>query len=379
MKWIASVAFATSVLFTGCGQDTNEACAYGVQQDLDTGNFQGVIDQLGDGSTCGGEYTQDEASINLAAAYIGTAGLTMGNLLGSVLDSNSSDAMTSFMTSFASAATSKGLSSLDKAGNLYEGVFGAAACDGNESGLAADACFYNGLVVLTQSVGTLTAVLGDSLEFLTTPPDTGSVDDVNGNGTADGLEVTACAIAEASTPAATTQTCTPVEGNVTYRDDQNLTFTDVSSGYEGNYTLRKFVVLADGNISHPDQNYTKLINFLAIIPSPATTSGSCDIDFTPCSVENSTDCFPCPVVIDGNTSTVTSDLLDIINDPTSLDALAAYLPSDDNGTDANITGDLLTSIEDAAAQAVADGLSTATVVADGNVTEEELAAYLLTL
>ena len=362
MKWIASVAFAASVLFTGCGQDTNEACAYGVQQDLDTGNFQGVIDQLGDGSTCGGEYTQDEASINLAAAYIGTAGLTMSNLLGSVLDSNSSDAMTSFMTSFASAATSQGLSSLDKANKLYEGVFGAAACDGNETGLSADACFYNGLVVLTQSVGTLTAVLGDSVDYLTTPPAPGSIDDVNDNGTADELEVTACAIAEANVTAPAT-CATPT--SIAYDDiNTSVVFTDPVSTNTVTLVEREFTV-TDLNGTHGNQNYTKLINTTALIPSPVTTSGSCEIDYTPCADENLTTCFPCPVVIDGNTSTVSSDLLDIINDPTSLEALTAYLPSDDNGTDANITGDLIESIEGAGG--------------DGVITEDELAAYLLTL
>ena len=368
MKWIASVAFATSVLFTGCGQDTNEACAYGVQQDLDTGNFQGVIDQLGDGSTCGGEYTQDEASINLAAAYIGTAGLTMGNLLGSVLDSNSSDAMTSFMTSFASAATSKGLSSLDKAGNLYEGVFGAAACDGNESGLAADACFYNGLVVLTQSVGTLTAVLGDAVEFLTDPVVAGSIDDVNNNGTADQLEVTACAVGDANITAAILTDCSST-ATVKFLDiNTSVVFTDPATLNTVTLVEREFTVIDSTGVPFGDQNYTKLINSAAVIPSPVTTSGSCEVDYTPCADENLTTCFPCPVNIDGNTSTVTSDLLDIINDPTSLEALTAYLPADDNGTDANITGDLIQSIEDAA------GINN-----DGVITEDELAAYLLTL
>jgi hypothetical protein len=367
MKWIASVAIATSVLLTGCGEDTNEACAYGVQQDLDTGNFQGVIDQLGDDSTCGGEYTQDEASMNLAAAYMGTAGLTMGNLLGAVLDSNSSDAMTSFMTSFASAATSKGLSSLDKASDLYAGVFGIATCDGNESGLAADACFYNGLVVLTQSVGTLTAVLGDAVEFLTEPVTQGSIDDVNDNISADEIEVTACAVAEANV---TDGTCdTPANGSVTYTDTALVTF---GVGTSGQISLlpRKFDI-ADltAGTTFGTQSYYRLINSAAIIPSPVTTSGTCDVNYTSsgCAIDN-VSCFPCPIVIDGNTSTVTSDLLDIINDPTSLESLTAYLPSDDNGTDANITGDLIQSIEDAAG-----------INSDGVITEDELAAYLLTL
>ena len=359
---------ATALLISGCGSDSDEACAYAVEQDLDQGNYDSVISTLDNNGTCNGALSQIDAWMNAGAAYMGTAGLTMSSLLGSVLDSNSSDAMTGFMTSFASSATSEGLNALNSAQTIYgyiatnEGVVCANLDPLTASSAAKAACLNNTLVVMTQAVGTLSAVLGD-LSLLTADI-SGTENDVNDNNSSDEIEVTSCAVAEAGLDGP--RVCAS-ETSIAYADDANVTFTDGTVSL--NVIPRSFTVAASGaGLSFGDKTYYKLIDRSGLVASPVTTSGVCKTDFSivDCGedVNVSTGCYPCPVVIDGATSTTTEGLLDIINGG-ELDALTALLPADDSGTDLNISADLIESIEGAGG--------------DGTISEQELADFLSTL
>lgn len=362
MKWLLSTTIAvtltSTLLLTGCGEDSSDACVYGVQQDLDNGNYDSVITTLDNNGTCDGAMTDSQAKLNLAAAYLGKSGLTMSSLLGAVLDSNSSSAMSSFMTSFASSATATGLTNIGYSIDTYALVATTAECNTTQTGDKGEACLYSGLATLTKTVGSLSAILGaDTLALLSTTVTTGDANDVNSNSNADGLDVTACAIG--STTDATCGSST----TVSYTDATNVTFT--STDFNATYTPRTFTVTDNTGSGYGNHVEVKLMSTTGIV-SPATTSGLCTVDFTACTT-SSTTCLPCPVVIDGVASTATTGLLAIINSD-DLSSLSSFLPAESNGTDANITSELISSIESASG-----------ATADGNVTEADLAAFLLTL
>ena len=355
------ISLTTAMLsFTGCGDDTtDDACAYAVQQNLDEGNFDLVIASLENNETCNGQLTQTDAWLNLAAAYMGKSGLTMGNLLGAVTDSNSSSAMSSFMTSFATSATAEGLANMDYAKSIYSYISSSADCNTTQTGAKAEACLYSGMVTLTEAVGSLSAILGsETLTLLSTTVVNDSPDDVNQNNTADGIDVTACAISDA---ALADGVCS-APANVNFASVAAVTFS--KTGFSADYTPRTFTVIATGTQSNTD--YVKLMDLTAAIKSPVTTNGLCRSDFSSCStVDVAGGCYPCPVVIDGVATTSTTGLLSIING-SDLDALSSFLPVDDTNTAADITQDLKDSIRGTTGDSSA-------------ITEAELATFLQSL
>ena len=128
-------------------------------------------------------------------------------------------------------------------------------------------------------------------------------------------------------------------------------------GDDNNYTVREY------NVSTTIEY--RLIN--TDLGSVVTTDGFADTNGVACTSVD-VDCFPNPARnLDGTTTTVTTGLLDVINNG-GLDSLDGLLPAQDDGTNATVTDDLIGSI---------DGLGGGAV--DGTITEDELAAYLLTI
>lgn len=323
----------TLLTFTGCGDDsTDDACVYGVQQNLDKGDYALVIATLENNQTCGGKMAQDDAWLNLAAAYMGKAGLTMGNLLGAVTDSNSSSAMSSFMTSFADAATAEGLANLDNAAAVY--AYFGVACNGTETGADAEACLYDGLVSLTSAVSSLSTLLGaETVAALSGTLVTGGPDDVNNNDKVDQIEITSCALEDADNNlTGCTGTPTPTT---------HIASTTLFNGDANTYAVRLYTVTTSTGYS--DATAYKLIRTDTAPDEAVTTDGFCDTNEVTCSAISGT-CFPCPVrAADGSATTVVSGLVTTINNG-DLESLANFLPAEDNGADANITADITTSV-----------------------------------
>ncbi|MDH5465578.1 MAG: hypothetical protein OEW60_08075, partial [Thiovulaceae bacterium] len=123
MKWLYAAVFFTmlsvSFIISGCGADADESCAYQVERDIDQGDYDAVIAALDNNGTCNGALSQDTAWTNLAAAYLGKAGITLSNIVGSVLDSNATDPMAAMLESFAASASSSSLQSMNSAGKIY--------------------------------------------------------------------------------------------------------------------------------------------------------------------------------------------------------------------------------------------------------------------
>ena len=310
MKWLYSsaiyTALAASLFFTGCSEDTPEACAYGVEQDLDQGRYDAVISNLAADPTCEDEMSEDDANLAKAAAYLGKAGLTLGELASTVLDSTEDDPTAAFMTAFADKASTEVLQSLSSADAAYALVIGDANCsDDNATKTSTEttACFYQNLASTVQTVSIMAASLGDAISFLTTAVVSGSADDVNNNGTADAMEITGCAIADAAV--SSSATCT-TGNSIAFVVGTPVEFTDL------NATPRTFTVTTSTTYAN-----TVEVKMMTSI-SPVTTSGVCTVDYDTTTCNDTVDiaggCYPCPVVVDGGAVESTTVVVDAINE-----------------------------------------------------------------
>lgn len=313
-SYVASAAVASALFLSGCGANSDAACAYGVEQDLDAGNYNNVISTLENNATCNGALSQNDAWSDLAGAYLGKAGITLPAMAKSLIGSTATDPMASFMKTFGSLATTKGLQAMSDADRIFGYIRTAAGypdCNSTTGAPAVvtDSCFYAELANTIQTVSIMSAILGDATQFLTTPVVSGSIDDVNNNGTADELEVTGCAIADASISAATIQKTCSTEGSIVFDDITNVTFTNGS--ITSTLTPRTFIV--DGTAtSQANQTYFRLMSTSGTV-SPVSTNGACGLDYTPCTTIDNSSCYPCPVVVDGAPISSTTAVLKAIN------------------------------------------------------------------
>lgn len=291
-----------------------EACAHNVSINLDNENFQAVVDVLENNQTCSGALTQDESWMQVGAAYIGLAGVSVGSILTSISNVDPALGIAGLLSTFDAASTTTGLNALTKAQKVYGYLTKDVNCSATSLTPFQEAgCLYGSVANTLKGAGVLNAVIGDAVTLIGTTVTTGSADDVNDNGTVDELEVTACAIADANISAASSQTCS-TEATIAFIDNSGVTFTNAASGKSFTYVPRTFTVSDTGIASGGDATFYRMIDQASAVKSPMTTSGMSQVDFTSCSAINySAGCYPCPVISDGSAISVTTGLLDVIN------------------------------------------------------------------
>ena len=342
---------ATLTLFSGC-KDSPEACAQDVTMNLDRENFQAVIDVLENNQTCDGALTQDEAWMQVGAAYIGVAGVSVGSILTSISNIDPNQGMAGLLAAFDSASTTSGLNALSRAQKVYGYVTAGVDCTAtNLTPFQEAGCLYGSIANTLKSAGVLNAVMGDAVSLIGQSITTDGPDDVNNNGTADELEVTACAIKDASVTNGSNTSCTN-ENTITFTDSSSATFTDPASSNTFTYVPRTFSVNDVNSNNGGAATFYRMMDQASAIKSAVTTSGLCTTSFTTCYAVNysaSPACYPCPVITDGSAVSVTTGLLDVINNG-GLD-----------GLDGNNSSSLTSAM---------DGNS------DGVVSDAELAAYI---
>lgn len=347
------IVLTTALLLSGCGADSDAACAYQAEQDLDQGNYDAVITSLDNNGTCNGALSQVDAWTNLAGAYMGKAGIKLSDLAATVIGNADADPMATFLATFGALATTTGLQSMSSAGEVYSYIrLAEGVTDCNATGLSAtvtDSCFYEDLVNTIETVSIMSAVMGDALEFLSTPAVAGSIDDVNNNTTADALEVSGCGIADATVPG---PLACSTEATIAFTTDANVTFSDGT-------VLRPRTFTIDSTATGlGDQTYFRMLDAVA----PVTTSGVCGLDFlttASCSTDadiNMAGCYPCPVIVDGAAISSTDAILTAVNDGAI------------EGVDATV---IEQAIVDAGSGALLDGAAP-----DGVLSEAELAVYM---
>ena len=341
MKKIALILFFTMsfVTFNGCEDDTSlQSCIYRLEYGSDKSTtdtaYQAVID-LADGeckSVLENAGMSDELKTYKAAAYLGLAGISLSNMVDTLLGGG--DLMNELMN-----MVSGGTSALyaTEAVNLYDEITNSEA-DCNSTTVKADACTITGYVRPLQAVGGISTLTGDSLTYngeevssLTAVLDPTSVGinsgtatefDVDGDGLLDSAEASAIALSGAVG-----------SFNATYDDpdpiNATLTFTKDSTNYT--YDHNKVTINSIDNGTYANAVFYKLLDQSTSVP--ILTDGYCSTSFVTCTTVNTTDCFVCPVISSNGTSlSSTTVVVDALNSADASSPLYAIKTMISNGT-----------------------------------------------
>jgi len=356
--------FLTGMFIASCGgydgiglsdDGTGEACRYDIATALDAGNYDYVIQKLSSDITCNGGMTEEEGRLNLAAAYVGSAGFTIPDIVNDILqsqiDTNFNNLQNyqfdQFLDVLSTRAKPSNITLLEKAAQTYRSV--ADNCTAvNLTDIERDACFYRGLVEAARSSISLAFTLDNVNSWL----NPGQCEDLNGNLIGDNGDIEACSIEYA-----VNNSCT-ISG-VNYTSFGNVTFNDGIT-YE---SVRFTVKSTDPNCS--DNETYKLIYRSGAVKTVVLTEGYCDTNYNSCSAPDGTNCLPCPVLdANGNPYTIEGTILDAIES-------AANLITETVG---NVNADV---------QQAVDDFRNEVCTADDNdpttCTSQDLAKYLTTI
>ena len=339
-KIVISSLLGLSLVLTGCGSSDSEGeSRLETQQMLDNEDYLGVIAKLEASASSLDDY------IALGAAYMGKAGLSLGDIitsLASASDTNADNSFAGFVTSLSSSSSSTALSDLDTATTYYQRVVNSACTDVNAtlSDSQKDICLYIGLASTSSAAVTIDLIAGDVSTF--------------GTGTEDEkLKASTCAL--------------------NYAFDRNSTDCDVTQNADVNFTIinkiySPLVVTVDNDVDVPKTKYYYLMNDAN---QTVLTKDYCTAtDFatrTETFVTGSPKYYACPINETPNAEELTTAgvLVDVLNN--GIDSIGGA-SSDETQSDIDeFKCELLGGTYDG---------SNCSVSLDGNVSEQSIIDYL---
>ena len=161
-KLLTTSLVGLTLMMSGCGDDTEGEDRLGIQQMLDDGDFSGVIAKLEFSAKTKDEY------ISLGTAYMGKAGLSLTNIITSMVTSegNSDNTFAEFVTAISKSSSISALSDLNKAIFNYYKVVGNACLNPNTlNNSQKDICLYIGLASTSSAAVTVDLIAGDLSNF----------------------------------------------------------------------------------------------------------------------------------------------------------------------------------------------------------------------
>ncbi len=319
MKKILTLGLSAFLLFiAGCGSESESdaaACRFSVQQNLDQGNYAAVIAELTNpASACYAAYSGNEWQIDLGAAYMGSAGLSVSDIITliGVQDDTNTSSYEAFIDGVSSKQSATALESLGNASDAYTAALGLTNCtDPNLTTSQKDICLYIGLAETMLATTTVSYLLDDIAALF---------DDVNTtaqDAAKEDMEASMCALQYMNDGSLCSGASSVTASDVTF------TYTDAST------RVFSDVVVTMNTSSNV---YYRLGTETATIPGGTTivTDGYCSNDFSNPSDTRDAVLSPyaCPLnqnpaVADQNVSTL---LVDTLN--SGLDAVSGALGGD---------------------------------------------------
>ena len=251
-------------LAAGCSdKDSPEACQYETTMNLDTGNYDAVLQ-----SSCA-------TAMQLGAAYFGKAGFTVTSVINALVTAQataSSTPLEQYMNTLTGRITNGTLADLDSAHTMFSGIPPA-------SELYQDAQFNLSIVDSMKALSLIKTVID--------PNGLGTLSscDINGNSTPDEADAVSCSLLVSGTTLTGGACPAPLTTAATYTTTStDLLFTSASGTYRG------FTATMTGTPTVPcPAGYRKLLYLNASDGKyhAATTSGMC--------LANDGQQWPCPV------------------------------------------------------------------------------------
>lgn len=360
---IAAAVLAVGLFgLSGCGE-SSDTCRFDLQRDLDDGNFDAVIAELSSpNSTCRAEYPGNNYYLDLAAAYMGKAGVSVSDFVKIAIESGSTgdDAFKSFINNIDAKTDTASLNRLASAKNSISDFNNGTdlncsiAAQAKYSYFIKDACLYKGMIG-TVNASVTVSTLTTNIQAWLDENVTDKADDVNNNDVPDDMDAASCALNYA------------VDKNLTCKDDMTVTvkaspvtFKDADGASVNTYESIEITVLGT-QPGYSNRNFNKLISGTAgeDNASVAITDGNCTTAaFAECSSADGITCFVCPVnqEVNGSNITMTDTIVDGLN---NTDSILGSIDQD---------SDMYKDVEKIKAKIDKNG--------DGVITREEVVEYL---
>lgn len=299
------------LLFSGCGGGSDDAsCRFEVQQNLDTGNYAAVIAELSnENSECRSAYLNNEFQVDLGAAYMGEAGLSLSDIIALIGVDNGT--FGTFVDSVSKKQSTSALTSLGNAGAAFTIALNGTDCNGISllSSSEKDICLYIGLTETMRATTTISYLLDDIAALFN------GLDLTSQDAAKEEMKASMCALqfANIGTTCADATTISATDVNFTYSDDSNRSFREIT------VTM----------VAAPNNVYHRLATATGVTPgTTVVTEGYCSNDFLNPSSTWSTGLYACPqnkdpLQEDLNISTL---LVNTLN--SGLDAVSGALSGD---------------------------------------------------
>jgi hypothetical protein len=335
-KILATSLFGLTLVMSGCG-DTEGEDRLATQQMLDDGDFTGVISKLESIASSDDDY------IALGAAYMGKAGLTLTNIVSSMVSATDTNdnAFAGFVTGISSTSSSTALTDLNKAVDYYNEVIKTKCADKDIllSTTQQDICLYKGLASTSSAAVTIDLIAGDISTFGDT-----DIEDYK-------LTASVCGMNYAFDR---------TQGDCTVTEQSDVNFTIINKVYT------PLIITVNADTNTPKTEYHYLMND---VNQTVLTKDFCLVDdFTRYEDINATaNLYACPIneVASSDELTTTTVLVDVLND--GIDSIGG-VASDETQSDIDeFKCDILGGTYDG---------SDCNVSLDNNVTEEDVIDYL---
>ena len=311
-KVISISLVAMAAMFSGCG-NSDTTCRIDVQKAIDEGRYDDAIVNMN--GSCKSAFDASDLAMNMASAYMEKAGYSISDVSDMLINNNgdNGDAFSSFISDINSKKTDNSLPLLTKAKSYYIQAIGGDANICTDDNLTqinnsrlTNACLYIGFNDTVTTANTITYLTNNV---------SGEVDAINGdsatpydmNASMDALAWSINKTFKLRNRTTITATDIKIKGN---------SYANIIVTYTNTTPKKTFYRLAKSSVREPKN--TTLIR-----------DGYCDAngDKTACiGLENSDgsindltkSCYPCPVMLDSNSSlSVTDSLVDTFNNGTN--------------------------------------------------------------
>ena len=375
-KVIATSLIVSTLIFSGCGTDTEGESRLETQNMLDNGNFKGVITKLE------GSASSNEDYITLASAYMGKAGysiLEIASALSKDTKDTNGDDEDPMKKLVGDDKPASSVTDLSKAASYYKKVVGEDTCDkkkNEENNITLDTnqedvCLFVSLSAIAKTATTLNLLADDMASFSTDEKDNAQ------NITDYKLEASGCAMQFAFDNNFSVTTSSDCSFEIAPND---INFTVVNRMYRplavhvnedtNNSNIYHFMVTQEDNVTHTR--------------STALTKDYCTNESFERFNEYNTSLYACPINEDPEVVETTSVgvLTDTLNG--DIDAILAIVPKDDEddediGEDEinEFKCDVINGTFDDETKVCTEQNSTTKInFEDRNITEEDIINYM---
>jgi hypothetical protein len=349
-KIISGSLVVASLMFSGCG-NTDTTCRIDVQNAIDKGNYDVALSKLK--GQCASAYTRSDLNMNLAAAYMGKSGYSVSSIVDTLINSgdDNGNAFTSFVSSVDAKSATDSLPLLKSAEDAYVAAIQTATkktiralCSKTELNATRDsrranACLYIGFNEVIKTANTFSYLTGNI---------DGLVNSISTDQNATPYDMRASLDALAWDY---NSSYSPSEGTIS-STDVNISgnsFANVKVNYGANglfYRLAKSTTRDANNSTVITYGYCDVNGNKDACADIENSDGSIDTNKT-----NASNCYACPVLVDGNNTLDVASLLvntlnngsdtiaAVVNDPDISKSIGDFKKEITGSRDGNVTID----------------------------------------